>query len=407
MPAAELFLETTQDDDFWVNSCRVPLRIGVDWLINGTPESRIIADRMANWIDTGQTFTHIVRPGYHLDGTYEAGWNTLRTAFIAPMGVAAMTGSPTLLNDIYAKVRTEQDDYYDDCLNLLSMLIMGNTYFDPTVHEARAQVAPFYPLGFFFPYTTGHDSPTNYNFQQRLADIKTFYDYWLTEYVIDEGLDGSGNQMYRVPLSQSAPDDAQTVSEGIGYGMLIMVHMAGYETSAQEYFDGYWYFAKDNPSPNVSTFMDWKVPETGTDESKTSGDLDMAAALILAHHQWGSNSGTVNYQAEAIILLDALYQYCVGGGAAPDTVNQRPNVSAGPDKQVIFPATISLVGTATDDGLPSGTLTYEWSLFSGFGQVTFTTPNATTTNMQVSGPGVYVVKFIANDGLLWGEDTAT
>ena len=51
----------------------------------------------------------------------------------------------------------------------------------------------------------------------------------------------------------------------------------------------------------------------------------------------------------------------------PNPGNQAPVVNAGADQTVIAPsATLTLTGTATDDGLPVGsTLTYQWSEVSG------------------------------------------
>ena len=54
-------------------------------------------------------------------------------------------------------------------------------------------------------------------------------------------------------------------------------------------------------------------------------------------------------------------------------VNQPPVVNAGPDQTITLPATASLSGTATDDGLPNppATVTTTWSKVSGPGTVTF------------------------------------
>ena len=72
-------------------------------------------------------------------------------------------------------------------------------------------------------------------------------------------------------------------------------------------------------------------------------------------------------------------------------VNQPPVVNAGSGRQTItLPATASLSGTATDDGLPSppATVTTTWSVVSGTGTVTFANPAAlaTTATFSVAGP---------------------
>ncbi len=78
--------------------------------------------------------------------------------------------------------------------------------------------------------------------------------------------------------------------------------------------------------------------------------------------------------------------------------NLPPNVSAGSDVTVTFPDAASLSGTATDDGLPNGTLTILWSKVSGPGEVVFTDNAATHTNASFSQEGIYILRLEADDG---------
>src|SRR5437867_3393652 len=60
--------------------------------------------------------------------------------------------------------------------------------------------------------------------------------------------------------------------------------------------------------------------------------------------------------------------------------NQPPVVNAGADQTITLPSLANLSGTATDDGLPSGsTLTTTWSKLSGPGTVTFGNVTMRTT----------------------------
>ncbi|HEY0735116.1 MAG TPA: hypothetical protein VGD69_09445, partial [Herpetosiphonaceae bacterium] len=80
-------------------------------------------------------------------------------------------------------------------------------------------------------------------------------------------------------------------------------------------------------------------------------------------------------------------------------INQAPSVDAGPDQQITNrAATITLAGTTTDDGLPSGALTLTWSVVSGPGAVTFADPHAGTTSATLNTPGVYSLRLTASDG---------
>src|SRR5205814_978690 len=62
-------------------------------------------------------------------------------------------------------------------------------------------------------------------------------------------------------------------------------------------------------------------------------------------------------------------------------------------------------GTATDDGLPTGsTLAISWTTVSGPGSVTFTTPNAASTSASFSVAGAYTLRLSANDSQLSTSD---
>lgn len=70
---------------------------------------------------------------------------------------------------------------------------------------------------------------------------------------------------------------------------------------------------------------------------------------------------------------------------------------------------VTLVGSATDDGLPNppGALTYQWSKVSGPGDVTFVDDTDPTTDVELSVMGVYVLRLTASDGVLNDADDMT
>jgi len=97
--------------------------------------------------------------------------------------------------------------------------------------------------------------------------------------------------------------------------------------------------------------------------------------------------------------------YAVDGGT---TANTAPVVDAGPNQFVTLPASTSLAGAVSDDGLPTGgTLTAVWSVASGPGTVSFTDANAATTSASFSAAGEYVLRLTAGDGELSASDTVT
>src|SRR5258708_29571577 len=89
------------------------------------------------------------------------------------------------------------------------------------------------------------------------------------------------------------------------------------------------------------------------------------------------NDGTVNSQPVTVTIT-------------ANPANQAPAVSAGPDQSITLPvSSVTLSGSATDDGLPNHTLTISWSVVSGLGTVTFSSPSTAVTQATFSAAGTY------------------
>lgn len=174
--------------------------------------------------------------------------------------------------------------------------------------------------------------PTNYSTASMDTIVKLQYDSWKTNRLFTAGAAGgvissdtrsifSGSSVsgcYYVQFNSSA--SFSYVSEGMGYGMLIMVMMAGYEANAQNYFDGLYKMARCRPAyqffidsgstdTHYKYLMEWKIKadwSTNNDGyNAADGDMDLALALIMADRQWGS-AGAINYSAEAVNTINAI-----------------------------------------------------------------------------------------------------
>jgi hypothetical protein len=89
-------------------------------------------------------------------------------------------------------------------------------------------------------------------------------------------------------------------------------------------------------------------------------------------------------------------------------INQPPVVAAGPDRTITLPATASLSGSATDDGLPSvGAFTATWSKVSGPGTVGFADSHAPATSASFSSAGSYVLRLTGDDSVYTISDTVS
>lgn len=97
-------------------------------------------------------------------------------------------------------------------------------------------------------------------------------------------------------------------------------------------------------------------------------------------------------------------------GPLPPTIggNQFPLVAAGSDQVLELGSTLSLRGSASDDGLPvPASLTTLWRLVSGPGTVTFGNTALAQTTAQFSAAGSYVLELRAFDGALTATSTLT
>lgn len=98
------------------------------------------------------------------------------------------------------------------------------------------------------------------------------------------------------------------VSEGQGYGMVIVALMAGFDSTAQETFDDLYRYAQSHPSttsPYLMAWMQTRYCRSVDGGTATDGDMDIAYALLLADAQWGRNSN-IPYRQKALEMISAI-----------------------------------------------------------------------------------------------------
>ncbi len=163
-------------------------------------------------------------------------------------------------------------------------------------------------------YAPGTILPNHVGQSQLDSDVVALYDAWKQRYLAQAGSEPDGHPRYRVRTGRHPSDP--TVSEGMGYGMLLSVYLAGADPEAQTIFDGLYEFVLDHPSEIDPRLMDWhvaanEVPDGNGNDSAFDGDADIAYALLLASRQWG-NGGRFNYYAEALHVLGGVRQSTLG-----------------------------------------------------------------------------------------------
>jgi endo-1,4-beta-D-glucanase Y len=164
------------------------------------------------------------------------------------------------------------------------------------------------------PPTTGHNFPFPQNresagcvYPQGYLNekVQAAYTQWKTDTVVVD-VDSGGFRVKR-PHEPTLDVDS-TVSEGIGYGMLIAVYM-----DDQPLFDGLWKYEQRHVQ--TDGLMNWYIlanGQIGTNPdgrgAATDADEDMAFALLMADRQWGG-SGTLGrtYLQYATDLVTAIW----------------------------------------------------------------------------------------------------
>lgn len=128
-------------------------------------------------------------------------------------------------------------------------------------------------------------------------DLKKQFAYWM-QAMYNESGDVAG--------VRSNPGSDEYFSEGVGYGMLLMVYFSDKTTSYQSQFDKIWNFYKK--MMNENNLMVWKVTNLSNKQDQGAaldGDIDAAAALIMAYYQFGDEK----YKEDAKKLIQAMKQH--------------------------------------------------------------------------------------------------
>lgn len=162
---------------------------------------------------------------------------------------------------------------------------------------------------------------------------------------------------------------------------------------------------------------DFQLSGSVTDDGLPSGTLN-ALWTVISAPTGGNVTFTDNTAVNTVAFADTEGSYTLelsasdGQLSAVDTVsfdvtleNQAPVVDAGFDQMVLLGGDADLNGTASDDGLPNGTLSVQWTLQSGPGTVVFADPFSVSTTASFDTVGVYTLELIADDGALSSSDT--
>ncbi|HZL21369.1 MAG TPA: glycosyl hydrolase family 8 [Polyangia bacterium] len=166
--------------------------------------------------------------------------------------------------------------------------------------------------GAAFPYPQGHAGYCTFPTYDT-DTVATAYTGWKAKF-----FDGT-----KIIRPENGND---TVSEGIGYGMLIAVFM-----NDQPLFESLWTYAQAHP--DGKGLMTWCIPSgmanscSGTG-SATDGDEDIAYALLMATKQWGTHASDAMTQIKNILKNEVSGSILEGGDGFNNAAEIDPSYFA-------------------------------------------------------------------------------
>jgi endo-1,4-beta-D-glucanase Y len=134
--------------------------------------------------------------------------------------------------------------------------------------------------------------------------VRAAYQAWKAATITTDGAGG----FQRVKKPDSGTVIGSTVSEGIGYGMILAVYL-----DDQKLFDNLWNYEQIHLDGNG--LMNWEIGPDGNVTSggtgaATDGDEDMAWALVMADRQWGGKGAlSDSYLNHAKKLIDLVWNF--------------------------------------------------------------------------------------------------
>ncbi|MDE6036108.1 MAG: hypothetical protein K2G36_09395 [Ruminococcus sp.] len=131
VPAPADFLESENDGNYYYNSCRVPWRIGMDYLINKNSDSLRFTQAIDNFMKSatnGDPWE--VLAGYTPDGKAIEDYNDL--CFTAPLLISAKCSDSQWHDDIReVLIEYGEDVYYGDTIKMLCLIADDDCWIVP------------------------------------------------------------------------------------------------------------------------------------------------------------------------------------------------------------------------------------------------------------------------------------
>jgi endoglucanase len=172
--------------------------------------------------------------------------------------------------------------------------------FDPSPTDWPTPVHPFPQHNL---YQEGTILPNHISQEEMDDSVQSFYRGWKQHYIKAGCREGEEYVWFEGTKGTNI-----CVSEGQGYGMVIVALMAGYDSTAQSTYDCLYRFYKSHPSTTSPYLMAWMQKKDCVSldgGTATDGDMDIAYSLLLADAQWGRHSN-IPYKQDALAMISAI-----------------------------------------------------------------------------------------------------
>lgn len=185
---------------------------------------------------------------------------------------------------------------------LTTVLILSIT--SPSIVSAATSDAIPFPYDAKYPYGTFSSLADNQSTAVSL--LRSEWEQWKSAHITTSGAKGYKR------VQRDASTSYDTVSESLGYGMLLAVYFG-----EQQLFNDLYNYVKC--FLNSNGLMSWHIDAsgnivgTGGVGAATDSDEDIAVSLVFAYKKWGS-SGSIQYESEAKNYINKIYTHMVEQG---------------------------------------------------------------------------------------------
>jgi endoglucanase len=187
---------------------------------------------------------------------------------------------------------------------LLSLIVLTQLYTARAADSlGPAAVIPARPFPQHYTYQGTAILPSALSRETMDDSVRSFYLQWKKHYILDGCSSGEKYVWFEGTKGSNI-----CVSEGQGYGMMIVALMAGFDSTAQDTYDCLYRYYRSHPSttsPDLMAWMQTRYCRSIDGGTATDGDMDIAYSLLLADAQWGNHSN-IPYRQKALDMLAAI-----------------------------------------------------------------------------------------------------